>query len=460
MEGYLYRHKINPAQYAYKDYMALVLGDVSAGVNSGFGLQTFLYPKDGQVYTFLNNRVSEQEFLSRIRANNLLSANVSVDLFSLGVLHDSRAFSSLNFGLRGGVVFNLPRDLFRFMKTGTVNGDTFSLQDMDFRARLYAEASYGLSYPIGKRLRVGAKVKVLFGLASAKIDLETFDMKINGQEISVNAKASMVGDLGPISLGWRESENVPGRNVIDFSSFGFDLSGFRVNGMGFGVDLGATFDVLPWIQLSAAILDLGRMRWDNGFYASMAGNYKFEGLQIDVNSTETLGEQLEAEKDKLLQMFEFGQVPGYTGTQSAEWLPATVNVGAQVFLPFWKALSAGLLVTHHFEWQFSWTEARASVNVAPVSFFGLGLSYAYSSFGSSLGAAVHLQLPLLAIFVAAEAPGLRFTPKYSFSHGTMPLNFPLDNLNITTKIGITMTFGPRYAKRFRVEKKPWDDEYM
>ncbi len=458
MDGYLYRHRTNPAQYSYKEYMSLLTGDLRAGVNTNFGLRTFLYPKDGQVYTFLNKNVTEQEFLSKIRSNNLLSASFSNDVFTLGVMHDSRAFSSLSIGARGSITGNIPKELFRFLKSGTGGGDTFSFANLGLRARVYSEIAYGLSYPIGDKIRIGAKAKFLVGIMSMDVGMEKFDVKMNGQELSINAIAALNATLGPISFGMKQDEG-SGKQVVDFSAIKMTPGAIRPFGYGFGFDLGATVDLFPWLKVSAAVLDIGRMNWHGRSRYAMNGQYSFTGVEVDFNSESPLGEVLEQEWEKIKGMLAFEADADNLSTR--DWLPATANVGAQLFLPGWKALSAGVLLTRHFEKQYSWNEIRGSINLAPVSFFGLGVSYAYSSFGSSIGAALHLQLPLVAIFFAAELPGLRFTPKYAFNDGGAMINWPLDNININMNFGLTMTFGPRYDKRFPKEaKQDINDEYL
>lgn len=71
LDGYAYRHKLNPAFAGDRGYVAIpAAGYLTAGVESNLTLSTLLYPTgNGTLTTFLNPSVSAEEFLSRIRNN-------------------------------------------------------------------------------------------------------------------------------------------------------------------------------------------------------------------------------------------------------------------------------------------------------------------------------------------------------------------------------------------------------
>ena len=57
------RVKMNPAFAPKTNYFTLpVLGDLSLNVNSNIGVSNFLFPKNGELYTYLNQNVSSAEF--------------------------------------------------------------------------------------------------------------------------------------------------------------------------------------------------------------------------------------------------------------------------------------------------------------------------------------------------------------------------------------------------------------
>ena len=64
------------------------------------------------------------------------------------------------------------------------------------------------------------------------------------------------------------------RRISGIDEFKPSLSGF---GMAF--DLGATYQVMPDLMVSAAITDLGFISWSNTYMASSAGNWTFDGFK-------------------------------------------------------------------------------------------------------------------------------------------------------------------------------------
>lgn len=92
VDGYKYRHRLNPALAPTRSYFSLpALGGISANVRSDMGMKTFLYPyENGQLTTFMNGSVSSEEFLSQLKRNNDLNVNANLNLLSIGVWGEER----------------------------------------------------------------------------------------------------------------------------------------------------------------------------------------------------------------------------------------------------------------------------------------------------------------------------------------------------------------------------------
>lgn len=177
LEGYNFRHQLNPAFAPENNYVAIpVLGNLGIGLSSNVGVSTFIYKKpDGQLTTFMNSSVGNDEFLNKLQKNNHVSANLNMTLFSFGF----RAFSGYNtvtVSTRAEIGVNLPKDLFSFMKLGMTGPSTaYSFENVRVRANAYAEVALGHQHKINNELAVGAKVKLLFGLGHADARIKTMD---------------------------------------------------------------------------------------------------------------------------------------------------------------------------------------------------------------------------------------------------------------------------------------------
>ena len=88
---------------------------------------------------------------------------------------------------------------------------------------------------------------------------------------------------------------------------------------------------------------------------------------------------------------------------------------------------------------YSWTEARMSVNWALLRIFALSGSYAFSTIGNSLGAAVNIHLPGLTLYAGVDSflPLMNVTPSY----------IPIDALNTNVSFGLNIAFG-KYKGRY------------
>ena len=96
LDGYNFRHQMNPAFAGARSYFSLpALGYTNIGISSNLGIDTFLYPTaDGGLTTFMNRSVDSRTFLGKLDKNNYLYRRQHICLLdrSLGQkkrFHDS-----------------------------------------------------------------------------------------------------------------------------------------------------------------------------------------------------------------------------------------------------------------------------------------------------------------------------------------------------------------------------------
>ena len=121
LDGYLFKHQLNPALQSDKAYVSVpVLGNINIGTRGNIGLGNFLYPTaNGGLTTFMNSRVSAQEFLDGLNANNRLAMNVDMSILSAG-FRAWGGFNTIDIGLRSHTSVNIPKDMLELMKVGDV----------------------------------------------------------------------------------------------------------------------------------------------------------------------------------------------------------------------------------------------------------------------------------------------------------------------------------------------------
>lgn len=446
LDGYIYKYKMNPAMAPERGFFAMpVLGNLGLGFETNLGLSTFLYPtEEGRLTTFLSPRVSNQTFADKIAESNKMNLNLDMGLIALG-FRTGKSFHTLDLSMRMDVGMNIPGGFFRFMKIGGAMGDTsWDFSNVGMRASGRAEVAYGYSRSIGSNLRVGARAKLLLGFVRADIAMDRMSLEASADRWAVEAHGNMFLSA-PVTLMTKQqagtAESSADNDIIDWGSTDMSnmMQGLMSPSMGFAVDLGATYDFLNYFTASFSVLDLGVMSWKNCTTAQTPEtSWEFTGFEV--MDSEHISEQLSGMAEDMMNAYNF-ELEESGVTQSSS-LAMTINAGIEARMPFYERLSFGLLYTQRIEGAYSWSEGRLSANLAPVNFFSLSTTYAFSHYGHSWGGAVNLHLPGFGIFAGLDSftPLMNVTPQY----------LPIDPVNTNLVVGINFNFG-KYKGRFSKE---------
>jgi hypothetical protein len=432
-DSYLYRHRLNPAMANESAYFSLpVLPNFNMNVASNFGVKDFIFKQnDGSLTTFMNGDVSASDFLDGLKDDNKLMFDYDLTLLSVGF----KAFGGYNtveLGAHASMGMSLPKDLFAFMKE--MKNDDYNISDIKARARAYANLDFGHSRQINDALRVGGKVKLLFGLAyaNAEFDQLTASFQEDAWKMNLRGEAAIAGG---------------GQFTLDKDGYvdGYDDFSAGLNGFGMAFDLGATYDMkelVDGLKLSASITDLGFINWKDcaKAVADEHNTFTFEGFQnMTMHPTEggraaytgTLDEQWDDLEDDLKKLGQFNNNGGQLTTET-EALSATLAIGAEYELPVYKKVSFGALYTQRFGKLYGFAEGRVNVNYAPSRAFDLSISGSAGSYGCGWGALANLHLPGFSLYVGSDCI-------YS---GSVNSDFvPLDDVNLNLTMGISFPLG-------------------
>ena len=386
LDGYTYRHELNPAYMGESYFSFPGLGNINVAMRGNVGLDNFLYKlndpnSEYDLTTFLSPTVDREKFLKDLKDNNKLQLNASINIFSIG-FKSFGGFNTIGLNVRASTGVNLPYGLLDFAKTGMDGNDThYKVDDLSVRATGYVEMAFGHARKINENLSVGAKMKVLFGGADIDATVEKMDIRMSNEQWLVKARSKMNTSLKGATY------ETSSKGYVD----GIDVDSPGLGGWGLGFDLGATYKFtdgpLENLTLSAALLDLGFISWsDNIVAANDSEEFVFDGFEnIAINSkgeNQKLGDQYDDMIDRLEELYNVR--PSGSGSRTTA-LAATLNIGAQYPLPSYDKLVFGFLSSTRFNGPFTWSEARLSANVTPKKWFGAAVNYAYSTYGSSFG---------------------------------------------------------------------------
>lgn len=406
MESTSARIQMNPGLQPTRGYINLpFLGNFNVTANSNsLGINDIIdITKDNN--DFLNNNT----LYNSLKQDNRFNLNLNTNLISFGWIK-GKNFWSITSGLRMDVGAQINKDMFTMMRN--MNG--FSIEDVagqtasykmgnqSINMNIYAEIGVGLSRRLTEKLSVGARAKVLLGLARTEVNIETFDLNLDipevpnmdnmtpeeiqnyefnqedwyGKGYSYNAQANVITTLKGGGMTFDEN------NMIN----GFDLDGssLGIAGTGFGIDLGASYSIFENFTVSAAVLDLGVMKWNKKNTTIATVNGKEDVIINENNYEQYIGGDLFS-----LDRFAFGK-DEEANYKSNTKLSSTVLLAAEYGL-LKNKISLGAVYSSRFVQPKTQTELTLLATFRPFNAFNAAISYSpILAGGKSFGVAFKL----------------------------------------------------------------------
>lgn len=394
------RHTLNPAFGNEQNYVSIPgLGNVNVAMRGNFGYQNVvmhnpLYGQPGQkrMTTFMNPYITAADALSGFAlGDNKVQGDVGITILSAGF----KAFGGyntieLNAKSKFGVV--MPYELFEFAKN--IGNKSYNIGDINVGAKAYGELAFGHSRDINEKLRVGAKLKVLLGVAAADVKMEDVQADFAGTDRwTIRAKASADMSMKGFTYQTETKEYENEQNGTYQKVNDVDVDGAGVGGFGLAADLGAVYKIDSDWTVNMAVLDLGFISWSNDMQAVNRGeSFTFSGFRdIDVSS-KSAPTSLKNQGDSYSDQFaDFANLKD-NGDQGGRTtgVGATVNIGCEYNLPVYRKMTFGFLGSHRFNGPYSWTEGRLSANWTPLTWLDGGVNVALNTFTTSMGWVINI----------------------------------------------------------------------
>ena len=414
MEGSTFRSQFNPAFAPLRGYVNIpVLGGVQVNMSGNIALDNILFPRDGKLVTLLDSSVSAADALGNLKTDNLLGLDFRMNVIGFGAFtKNHKNFWSFDLNVRVNEDANLPYSLFEFIKLGR-EGD---IKNFGTTMDTYAEAAFSYSFPLmNDRLYVGVRGKFLVGLARARVNYDRFNVSLQGDRWSVETQGSI-----DITAAGTEIDMAPGSDTFEVGDI--DIKPTKPAGYGFAVDLGATYDILPNLQASLAVTDLGFISWSkkNGISGLSTQNMEFTGVTVPDDGTDPA-------PDFDFEMLKFRPADGRS---ASKMLRASVNAGIEYEV--WRhKIGIGLLYTARV-WEYKTLHnITGSVNFHPIHWFTLTGSYSVlDNRGGAVGLALNLCPSWINFFVATDLLTSKHTSqwvpiKQSTAYLTFGLGVPI-----------------------------------
>lgn len=433
------RTKLNPAFAPRANYFSLpVISNIGIGLYGNIGPADFLYPIDGTLYTYLNQKVSAEEFSKNLAKRPGMDFEVDTDILGFGFYTSKDAFWSFDLGLRLDGSFGVPHDLFMFMKQGMPNPEqVYSLSGFDLYQTSSLYASLGHSRDLSRwvnGLRVGAKFRFYVPLNHIGMTLGDSQLSMTQDKWTVKTDASAVVATSFLTL---HPEALTGNSDAELMNMNF--SNLGPAGYGFAFDLGAEYrlsigSVVDGMTFSLAATDLGAYFFKNAQQFASSGEAAYEGLKdIEFGGNMDLTENINALMDDFLALADFEEVIG----EKSYRLSTGPKIYAGVEYPFLKdKMSVGLLYSGKFGYSRMINELTLSYNLNPAKWFNFGVNWSFLNAYKTLGWMME--------FTPKGGVNFFIGSDYTFMEVMPKFFLPVDKFWVNARLGLTFALGTKH----------------
>ena len=406
-DGFLYRHTLNPAMGNDRNFVAVpALGNVNADMHGNLSYKDIvrdnpLYPGQSgkKKTTFMNPYLSDP--LDGFSTGwNRTGAEATLTVLA-GGFKAWGGYNTVELNARSTTHVKLPYELFRFaVNTGN---DNYDIGDLYANTQDYVELALGHSRDLNKKWRVGAKVKLLLGIADADVSMTGVRAKLTGSTwtLTGDAAAHMSMKGWKYKVGQKDYKAQSGSYTYIND---VDVDGAGIGGVGLATDLGAVYRPDTHWEVSAALLDLGFIHWSNDCYATNADKtFSFDGFHdtgVKSSQGNTADDQWDKYSDQIAQFYNM-QDQGDRGGRTT-MLAGRLNVGAAYTLPGYDKLRLGLLSATRFWGEHTWTECRLGATWKPLSWIDGAVSFSAGTDPVNMGWVVNIHPKGFNMFVGMD----------------------------------------------------------
>lgn len=431
-------HNFNAAFVPDQGYVGMpLLNGFDIQLGSNFGTSTFLYPlSNGKTGLFLNEEVSSEAFMSRLRNNNYLDFNFGYDVIDFGWFTGKDSFWTVSLGVDVNVDSSFPKEFFKLLKNGMAdNPQTYTIHNLGLGAQAYAHLSLGYSRGLDelvKGLRVGGKVKFLASMADIQMNIDRLDVNMSSQSWSVSSlgTARILG--GGVAPSLSEEGYVNGVQL--------DPSGLGVGGFGLAFDLGAEYTLsegtpVDGMRFSLSVTDLGFISYNKSKSRIFAadGSVIFEGMEGLGGEG---GDEMSGLSDNLMEMASFTEQPVDKNQNGS--LAATLYAGVDYsFLN--DKMNVGLLYSARFARFRTESELTLAWNYSPVRSFNIALSYSLLKTHSTFGWLItFVPTKGIGLFIGSDYTPLNYT---ALNMDGIRIPVPAKEMMLDAHFGLTISLG-------------------
>lgn len=436
-----------------------LLSSINGNINNNFlELMDVLAPNDTiDMSEWPPKSLDTKRIADRMKKHNSISADVNIQLLGLGFMigKDWNIFIDVIDRVEAKAI--LPKDMSLFISGFDLLQDqTVSFSGMKLRAQYYREYGLGISKNVTEKLRIGARAKLITGIACLNFDNRAFDLTRVGStlpvSISVNADASLQMN-GLSRLKAFEHLITSSKGISGISNFlkNYLFSSFLPNSddnflnnsfsnLGLGVDIGAVYDFNKMLSVSASVTDLGFINWKDDLKSyDIKKSFEFQAVSLeDIVNDNFSADSLMGD---FIDTLKNGFIQNSNPLAYKTYLSPGISIGANLNL--FSVFTVGVLSQSKIYGGQIKEALTLSGNAYFGKIFSASLSYTIANYSfNNLGFGMSFKAgPGQIYFIADNIPLTWNKITLTTENGSSPLPMP-DKLNLLNlRMGFNISFG-------------------
>ena len=402
------------------------------GVNSGFKLTQLIRKRSDD-----SLNVDADNFLKHLGKKNYLMASGQVDILSFGFQTRKKNYFSLNITEKVNFLFKYPKSFIEFLWKG--NGGMLDEEvKLNFRVNFshYREYGFGYARDWNDKLRLGAKLKYLYGMSNIWTKKADIGMTTASNNFDITTHADIQLMTSGMDTSLESSDNKVKQYLM------------KKKNKGVGLDIGGVYQFTDKISFSGSIIDFGFIRWksftNNLESKNGKGEFTYQGLPLDqliTNDTLTIEDLLSDLADSASDAMKIDT----TYRAYSTWLPSKIYLSGNYKVTS-KSNAGALFYTQFYDHSVH-PAIALSFNQRVMRWMSASVSWsAYNRSIANVGLGLSLNAGPVQLYIASDniLAGSLLNLEYSVPKDTLnPRHstvFP-NAKNIHLHFGLNLTFG-------------------
>lgn len=447
-------HFLNPALRSTNGvYIGL---PAISGINFNFNNNflnfgdVFRFSSNGDsIISLLHPDFNTDGFLKKTAGRNFINPDIGIQIFGLGFSagKDLYIFLDVNERISGSVT--LPGDLFKLALKGNESfvGDKIDFSSLDMGVTYYREVAAGFSKDFGDRLRIGARGRMLMGIATMSMENRNMSITVlDDYSHRMNTDAT-INISGPVTVVLKD-DNTIDDILVDEKKLEDPAFYLSPDNFGLGIDLGAVYKFGTGLTLSAALNGLGYISWKRDI-TNLKGGNEFVFTGFDLSGVIKGEKEFDEIADRLLDSLKNSFTASNESKPFTTPLPPALTLAASYNVT--PALSVGLVSNTLLKAGGVKTSMMLSANANLGSSLSAGISYtAINRSYDNLGLGIAFRAgPVQFYTIADKIPVMynRLIINQGDDGDDLKLILP-DKWNILTlRVGMNLVFGNKIRKK-------------